>query len=246
VDSDGDPEHASKAGFHLPSSKTTRKVAGKASKAATKGAAKMASAFKKRLSRAQAPREAATDGARVIGSVEDTTGLMDVSEAGADGEIHGSDTEEGTPSKGSTMNQESPQQSTDSDRIPGRSRERLGASTPDATRGRQERAKATGSSKRSQPIETWDSKAFKACRPLQVPSIWDIPTSRFPEPLPAPLDVEAPALPVVTVSVKDTAKAVARIAASPKPSNVRRAILVLGSLSLVAVAAVVLASLQGS
>jgi len=30
----------------------------------------------------------------------------------------------------------------------------------------------------------WDAKAFKDCRPLQCQSIWDMPTSRIPNPTP--------------------------------------------------------------
>merc|ERR1719336_1414108 len=49
-------------------------------------------------------------------------------------------------------------------------------------------AEATGPS-RKRPVETpvqWDAKAFKDCRPLRCESIWDVPTSRIPEPLPEP------------------------------------------------------------
>merc|ERR1712008_607316 len=38
--------------------------------------------------------------------------------------------------------------------------------------------------------ETWDAGAFRNVRPLQCQSIWDIPTSRIPEPQPEPAVLE--------------------------------------------------------
>merc|ERR1719414_2903931 len=49
-------------------------------------------------------------------------------------------------------------------------------------------ADAAGPS-RKRPVEAhvqWDAKAFKNCRPLKCESIWDVPTSRIPEPQPEP------------------------------------------------------------
>merc|ERR1712129_674386 len=53
----------------------------------------------------------------------------------------------------------------------------LEAATPDrSVRQQEQRAKQ----------ETWDAAAFRNVRPLQCESIWDIPTSRIPEPQPEP------------------------------------------------------------
>lgn len=46
--------------------------------------------------------------------------------------------------------------------------------------------------------EFWDASAFKHCRPLQCRSIWEIPTSRIPEPIPeAELEPNITRLPIV-------------------------------------------------
>lgn len=98
-------------------------------------------------------------------------------------------------------------------------------------------------------------RAVRPCQSLQVNSIWDIPTSRFPEPLPEPAhepnDVEAQvigsksnALPPVAVSLKKGKKAPAKRGPRRKPCLTRRAKLALGAiLALTAVAAAVIASL---
>jgi len=227
-------EHAdSKTNFHLPSGKATRKIAGKAGKAATKGASKMASAFKKGLRRAQAMGETNATGSAPMGAgehAEDAAGLMDAEDA-AEGDLQ----EGGAAEDGALYD----------------------APASGAPRPAQQAAREPERPGRARAAEAPQPRAAQepACRALQLGSIWEIPTSRFPEPLAEPSveagDLEARVigaqrspLPPVAVSLKKGKKAAAKRGPRRKPCLSRRAKLALGLLlALSVVAAAVAASL---
>lgn len=115
---------------------------------------------------------------------------------------------------------------------------------PGRSRGRA----AQAVTQRKEP-ETWDSKAFANCRPLECQSIWDIPTSRVPKPAPPPVRPVraalaaklggARSLPKISISLADNAKSIGGSPVrKPETPRGRTAAVVCLSLSLVAAAVV--------
>mmetsp|Transcript_16205 Transcript_16205/g.48883 ORF Transcript_16205/g.48883 Transcript_16205/m.48883 type:complete len:250 (-) Transcript_16205:114-863(-) len=223
-ETEGDPlrEHASGS---KQSFKTTRKLAGKAGKAATKGATKMASALKKGMRRAQAADEEAARGSALMhGDSEDSAGLCD--------EANGDPRDAGLREDGAMYE--------------------LPSSSPAAVRREKGASAGASASAVKQPPKGKDPKP---CRALQLGSIWDIPTERFPEPLPEPVakpgDLEAQvigarqsSLPPLSVSMKGAKQAQPKRAPRRKPCCRRRTKIVLGLLSAAtAVGAAIVAAL---
>lgn len=212
----------SKRGIHLPHNFSGQKVAGKASKvagkasrAASKKASKMASAFAKKLRRPHHSEAggSAADLAEVVGvrqqeaaelddlDADDSSGeeeqswCCETSAASTDRprSAEGHSRSLGGQSTGSEPGEALCMSGGSSDSDPttsGRGRGRGRSSTPEPER-------RSGQS-RSQEV-SWDAKAFGKVRPLELQSIWDIPTSRVPQPpvRPKPLPV-----PVVTVETQ--------------------------------------------
>mmetsp|Transcript_24534 Transcript_24534/g.70502 ORF Transcript_24534/g.70502 Transcript_24534/m.70502 type:complete len:269 (-) Transcript_24534:132-938(-) len=211
AESDPELEHTgSKASFHMPSGKATRKMAGKAGKAATKGATKMASALKKGLRRAQAPGEGASKGSSLTVATEDAAGL-----------IHAADTLDSDLHEGDPKEEEEAPHDPRSCSVPSKQAR--------ASRQVQKHERSALMGVSGPPVQAGPScgKASKACRALQLDSIWDIPTSRFPQPIPEPLDrpndVQAHVvgarqtpLPPVAVSAKAVGKAKVKTASRHK------------------------------
>jgi len=190
----GSPDHE-KTGF-----KAARKVASRAGKVATKGANKMASALKKKL------RHQSDTGEHQIayGRMDGEAQLIGAAEH-ADVAIEEDDREERTDSG----EQELPEEKGEGEGLEaataGRSecedRPQLGAHVQ--VRRQEQRAQK----------EFWDAAAFRNVRPLQCRSIWDIPTSRIPDPQPEPAEEDREAaylaenkakrrkLPIVPVSI---------------------------------------------
>merc|ERR1740129_1529634 len=144
----------------------------------------MASAFKKKLRRPadgnQYQAQDMLDEAEAVGAMEDGAGA-EGDGVGADG-LHeialSPENGEGVPP--------SPRGGQGAGRR--RSSSALGSKKITRKGGTGPGADAAGPS-RKRPVEPpvqWDAKAFKDCRPLKCESIWDVPTSRIPEPLPEP------------------------------------------------------------
>lgn len=208
--------------LQLPSAMSAMKartMAGKAStkmkdasKASTKGASKMASAFgrKFRLASSGAQHQALPDASpggmqNVIGR-EEGTDVLDASmdDAPCDGddqcqwEVCGEDTSSllhAQYSPQSTPSTERPRspECLDRDRsdyssdcqksAPGSDTHSQGTGSDSDAMGRS-KARASQAPALKKDPETWDAKAFVGVRPLECQSIWDIPTSRVPKPAP--------------------------------------------------------------
>mmetsp|Transcript_115555 Transcript_115555/g.359897 ORF Transcript_115555/g.359897 Transcript_115555/m.359897 type:complete len:267 (+) Transcript_115555:168-968(+) len=225
VESDAMLEQASSKN----SFKSTRKMAGKAGKAATKGATKMASAFKKGLRKVQAQSEDSSPRPALIGAAEESADLVGSADAadGCDPQDAGLEEDGGEgQEEGEEEAQQHPQSGSAQEKAP------TGPRKPPAKQ-----------------------KAVKPCRALQLGSIWEIPTARFPDPIPEPAveacDLEAQVigakrspLPRAAVSAKAAKRSASKRTSSRKRWCSRRTKVVLGLLVLLAaiVAAVAAAS----
>mmetsp|Transcript_34037 Transcript_34037/g.60190 ORF Transcript_34037/g.60190 Transcript_34037/m.60190 type:complete len:323 (+) Transcript_34037:130-1098(+) len=230
--SDGsDLQVKKKMSLHLPSSKAARNVAGKASKAATKGATKMASAFKK-LGRKGTKRLSALEDPEIIGAVEESADLLAL-EGVIDGVLDTNcdldSTWEKVPSSGEAAGMQrcrthSPRSTPSTDRPGSPERQERSdfssSSEPHNTSGsdsdaghnrasaRETKAPVRDSLRPERAVDVWDAQAYGKVRPLKCQSIWDIPTSRIPEPpprAPAPrvssAQAQARSLPQIKISV---------------------------------------------
>jgi len=188
------------------------KLPGKAAIASTKGATKMASAFGRKLRfagsgqhQALAADASPSESQTIIGREEFPDGSERADAEGAsigptiswDGEDTRALLDHTLYSPQSTPSTEHPRSPADcQDRSENNSSEGGAASSDnhsqgsagadnDAT-GRSKVRFAPPSAQRREP-EKWDAKAFaNSTRPLECPSIWQIPTSRVPKPEPAP------------------------------------------------------------
>lgn len=184
---------------YMPNSRTFRNAPGKASKAASRGASKMASAFvstgkKLRFSTSKSKPQN-EDGAQVLGAPDESLYILGSEETNSfypeHTGLYQEDTSgllcQGQKSSYSTPSTERP---TDiegldrSDHSGGQPSDNSATSGSDSERERQQKVPATVVTK-PQPVE-WNHKAFRDCRPLTCDSIWDIPTSRLPQPEPRP------------------------------------------------------------
>lgn len=194
--------------FSLPSSKSARTVAGKAntvagkaSRAATKGASKMATAFKN-FGR-KGSKRAGTEDAEIIGAVEESADLLVDLEGMIDGVLDTAPDLDGTwekaPNCGDAAGMQGSTPSTDRPGSPRQERSDFSSSSePHNTSGsdsdvghnrapaREAKPPVRESLRPGRTSEVWDAQAYGKVRPLECQSIWDIPTSRIPAPPPRP------------------------------------------------------------
>mmetsp|Transcript_41829 Transcript_41829/g.94090 ORF Transcript_41829/g.94090 Transcript_41829/m.94090 type:complete len:294 (-) Transcript_41829:38-919(-) len=179
---------SSSSGLHLPGTKRTRQAAGKAGRAVASGATKVATAFKRRLKRNAGSAEETEALADIIGAVEDA--FVTSSDESEDGEVV-SDTSEAEHGENELGTASSEKPSRSSPPSEG-SRE----SDPKADRkshAKQVKELMAASANKSE--SGWDSSKFRNVRALQLGSIWDIPTSREPNPEPRKSHEDVTSLP---------------------------------------------------
>lgn len=185
---------------YMPNSRTFKNGAGKASKAASRGASKMASAFVstgKKL-RFRSTKSACHEGdldAKVVGAQDESMYILEDNEednaAHHNGEDH-EDTSYLLYGQKSSYSTPSTERQTDidgldrSDHSGGQPSDASATSGSDSdVIGREKSQKVPTVVTKPQPVE-WNHKAFQSCRPLSCDTIWDIPTSRLPQPEPRP------------------------------------------------------------
>lgn len=227
--SDGSQSQARgmKMSLNLPGSKSARNVAGKAGRAATKGATKMASAFKK-LGRKGLPKAIHQEDPEIIGAVEESAELLDL-DGIVDGVLESSyDLEgacektpgfqrsrmyspQGTPSTDRPGSPERQEHSDLSSGGVGVESDPHGTSGSDSDAAVNSRVPMKETLRPARDMDLWDAQAHGKVRPLSCQSIWDIPTSRIPEPPPRPIapevsNAKARSLPQIKVSVDASAE----------------------------------------
>lgn len=183
-----------KQSFQL-SSKAARKAAGKAGKAATKGATKMVSAFKRKLQRDPGASQYQAPGPDLVGAAEEPDAPADDAETNdhEDQELLEAHTPQSPDSRTGFGASEAFEQRRRPDQRTRPSGTACGDAAPTA-----EKAQKAARPRSVDHREFWDANAFKHCRPLQCRSIWDIPTSRIPEPVPeTELEPNITRLPIV-------------------------------------------------
>lgn len=182
-----------KKGSRLKLPKGMRHVAGKAARQTTKaakGASKMANAVSKKLgvpeSSSQGQYQAAAP-ADMIGAAM----LQDDDDCGEEDEEDGGHELAGWTTSSSEGPHERGEGSPDAPAAApasGSENERPPRRASGQRSSAKAKAKAGGASWREKQKEGWDPKNFAGKpRPLQCGSIWDIPTTRFPEPEKRPL-----------------------------------------------------------
>mmetsp|Transcript_34727 Transcript_34727/g.81077 ORF Transcript_34727/g.81077 Transcript_34727/m.81077 type:complete len:273 (-) Transcript_34727:57-875(-) len=162
-------QRSTSSGLHL-SRQRTRQAAGKAGKVVASGATKVATAFKRRLRRRHSSEETEALAPDIVGAVEEAFESSsddteeDVSEL--------SDTDQGENASGVGE----PLSASETKALPRND-------APAEAGKSQSQGQADSVDKASKKPE-WDSTKFRNVRPLQLGSIWDIPTSREPNPEP--------------------------------------------------------------